>query len=189
MIKRLVYYQVIHKLITGGNTYKEICEIIKSKFNIKLSANQISFLVYNINHNLFHKPLDKIIILDNIRITELFNYCVEYKGVYITFRELINYFPDINITKFEVNKINFHELPSQESLLYTKYLLKLYHLNDNDLLNKQLEYYKSLPEFDYQKTIDSISNNFDSDMKKLISDIKMKYNDFLINTQFRGILK
>jgi len=184
--KLLSNYEFIQRLITAGFDIKEIVSEVNKHLQLTITYDQLLYLIKKVKTNTIHKEYDSIIAVDNLKDawdTKLSEYCVDFKGLLITYKAaayLTN--PEYIITPQNITTIH-----SQTSLLYAKRLLKLYHIPDRELLRQHKILFPNQPDIDLEKATVKIHVDFNNEFATMLSELRDKYIQFIKNDIKRSI--
>lgn len=178
-------YDCIHKLLNAGFEIKDIVGEVNKTLQLKISYWQLVYFIRRVKAKTIHKEYDQLVAIDNLRDASdknLTNYCVDFKGLLITFKDAAH----LTRPEYIITPKNITTIYSKNSLLYAKRLLKLYHISDKELLQQHRVIYPNQPEIDIKKATDKINVDFNNDFATMLIELRNKYLHFVTNNIIRS---
>lgn len=178
-------YDLIHKLLNAGFDIKEIVGEVNKYLQLKITYWQLVYFIRRVKANTIHKEYNHIVAIDNLRDAldkKLSEYCVDFKGLLITYKS------NAHLTNpgFIITPKNITTVYSQNSLLYAKRILKLYHISDVELLQQHKTIYPKQPDIDLKKATYKINADFNNEFATMLIELRGKYMHFITNNIIRS---
>jgi hypothetical protein len=172
---------LILELKKNGNSYQEIAQQLEDKLNIKTKAVIIKQTIYSIRKDTINKRYNDFVVIDGVKSSidkTLDEYAVDFHGLLVTNKTAIRH---MEHPEFIIDRKNIASIWDKESILYAKRLLKLYQIPDSELLNQHDLYHQKALPIDYSAVINQLHTEFDTEVNRLIADIKIKHSNYLFS--------
>ena len=173
-------YHLIYEMLNVGLSVKQITLEINKILNIQITYRQLRYLINRVQNRTIHREYDNIIMINSLndgRSIELSKYCINFKGLLITYKAVAH----LSNPAYTITPDNFLTSLSKESLLYAKRILKLYHVPDTVLLHRHKLIYPQQPDIDLKALTDKIYVSFNDEFNTMLLDLRKKYVHFIIN--------
>lgn len=171
-------YDFIHKLLNAGFEIKDMVGEVNQHLQLKITYWQLVYFIRRVKAKTIHKEYDQLVAIDNLRDASdrnLNKYCVDFKGLLITYKS--NTY--LTNSEYIITSKNITTIYSQNSLLYAKRLLKLYHVPDVELLQQHRAIYPNQLEIDVKKATDKINIDFNCEFATMLIELRKKYLHFI----------
>lgn len=171
-------YHFIYKLLNAGFEIKEIVEEIKQNLQLNVTYGQLVYLIKRVRAKTIHKEYDRIVIIEGLKDaidTKLSEYCIDFKGLLITYKSTAH----LTNADYIITSKNITKIYSKNSLLYAKRILKLYHIADADLLQQHKVIYPNQPDIDLKKAVQKINLDFNNEFATMLLELRKKYINFI----------
>lgn len=173
-------YDFILNLLHAGLTVKQIAQEINSQLNISVTYTELLYLIKRVKANTIHREYDSIVMVDILKDASdknLSNYCVEFHGLWITYKSAAY----LTNPEYIITPGNILTLYDKEALLYAKRILKLYHIPDIVLLEQHRQNYPTRPDINLDDFTVKIRVDFNDEFNTMLSNLRKKYVYFLTN--------
>jgi len=176
----LSHYDFIVTLLDAGYSIKEIVAEVNSRLDTSVSYRQLQYLIHIVKSNTIHREYDTLVVIDGLRDAwdkNLRMYCVEFKGLLLTYKSAAY----LTNPEYIVTPTNLLTVYGNESLLYAKRILKQYHIPDDVLLEKHKQAYPDQPNINLKNLTYKIRVDFNDEFNTMLSNLRKKYLDFVQN--------
>lgn len=182
----LSYYDFILTWIDAGYSIKELVPEINNRLNTSVTYRQLQYLIHMVKSNTVHSEYDNISVIDGFRDAwdkNLIKYCVEFKGLLLTYKSAIH----LTNLEYIITPNNLLTIYDKEALLYAKRILKLYHIPDDILLEQHRQAYPDRPDINLKDFTYKIRVDFNDEFNIMLSNLRKRYLDFVQN-HLRGLI-
>lgn len=171
-------YPLIYEMLNVGFSIKEITGELNRVLDTKISYREMVYLIRKVQKKSLHREYDRVVMVDSINDTtdNGFNrFCIDFNGLLITYKSASH----LISSKLIITPDSLATISNQESLLYAKRILKLYHVSDVSLVEKQRKIYPNQQNIDLEVCLDNIHRNFNNQFNALLTDLRKKYVHFI----------
>lgn len=182
----LSHYDFILTWIDVGYSIKELVPEINNRLNTSVTYRQLQYLIHRVKSNTIHSEYDNIAVIDGLRDAwdkNLFKYCVEFKGLLLTYKSTVH----LTNPEYIITPNNLLTIYDKEALLYAKRILKLYQIPDDILLEQHRQAYPDRPDICLKDFTYKIRVDFNDEFNTMLLNLRKKYLDFVQN-HLRGLI-
>lgn len=173
-------YPFILELINAGHTIKQITQDVNKQFDTQITYRQLLYLIARVRNNTIHKEYDNITIIDNMKDawdTKLGEYCVDFHGLLVTYKSAAH----LTNPEYIITPQNITTVYSEQSVIYAKRIIKLYHISDIELLQQHKIIYPKGYEINLAEKVDHLNKNFNNEFAAMLIELRHRYIHFLTN--------
>lgn len=174
----LSIYPAIFALMNAGINIKQIAEDVNQYLNTNVTYRQLLYLVKRVGNHTIHKEYDNIVVIDNLKDSEdtkLGDYCVDFKGLLVTYKSAAH----LTNPEYIITPKNITTVFGEKSIIYAKRIIKLYHISDAELLQQHKTIYPYVYEINLAKEVEHINKNFNNEFAIMLIELRDKYINFL----------
>lgn len=176
----LTNYSLIHEMLNARFSLRQILEELNTSLEAQITYRQLRYIIDRVRKGTIHSEYDNIIMIDILRDFKhknLSNYCIEFHGLWITYKSAAH----LTSPEYIITPDNILTIYNKEALLYAKRILKLYHIPDIVLLEQHQQNYPTRPDIDLDDFTYKIRVEFDKEFNTMLSNLRKKYVYFLTN--------
>lgn len=182
----LTHFNFISGLKNAGFSMRQITEDVNQKFKCKIEPRRLRHFIDKVNNKTIHSEYNNIIMFDITRDVwdkNLSKFCFGLHGLLITYKNLAN----LTDNEYIITPDNLINLVSnKESLLYAKRILKLYHINDEILIDQHRKCWPKQPEINLVEALERIHLSFNDEFNEMLIRLHNLYLNFLLTNPTGG---